>query len=137
MPLRGPRVTHCGRYANVPQRPRILTRGGREPGMATITLHYSPECAACARQAQLTASLDWLGRVALSTASSPIGPVPKGRIVVVDTRDRRVFTGIFATRKICLQVPLFFLYGLLLTLPPVRWLALKDDPGRNGDACEI
>ena len=56
--------------------------------MASITLHYNPECAACARQAQLTASLDWLGRVALSIADSPIGAVPRGRMVVVDTRDR-------------------------------------------------
>ena len=38
MPLRGPRVTHFGRYANVPQRPRILTAGAREPGMASIAL---------------------------------------------------------------------------------------------------
>lgn len=105
--------------------------------MASITLHYNPECSACARQAQLTASLDWLGRVALSTADSPIGAVPKGRIVVVDARDERVFTGIFATRKICLQVPLFFLYGLLLFVPPLRRLAGGNDPGCDGDACEI
>ena len=105
--------------------------------MTAITLHYNPECAACTRQARQTAGLDWLGRIALSTADSPIGAVPKGRIVVVDTRDSRIYTGIYATRKICLQVPLYFLYGLLLTLPAVRWLAGRDDPGCNGDACEI
>ncbi len=105
--------------------------------MANITLHYNPDCATCARLAQRTSRLDWLGRVGLSTASSPLGDPPKGRIVVVDTRDNQVFTGIYATRKVCLQVPLFFVYGLLLSLPPVRWLAGRDNPGCNGDACEI
>ena len=105
--------------------------------MRSITLHYNADCATCARQAQRTASLDWLGRVELSTASSPLGTVPKGSIVVVDTRDNRVFTGVYATRKVCLQVPLFFLYGLLLSLPPIRRLAGRGNEGCDGDACEI
>ena len=39
--------------------------------MASITLHYNPDCATCVRQARRTASLDWLGRVTVSTVSSP------------------------------------------------------------------
>ncbi len=105
--------------------------------MSNITLHYNPECAACTRQARLTARLDWLGRVALSTARSPLGDVPKGQIVVVDARSNRIFTGIYATRKVCLQVPLFFLYGLVLFLPPIRRIAGSGNQGCNGDACEI
>ena len=81
--------------------------------------------------------MDWLGRVALSTANSPLGEVPAGHIVVVDARSNRIFTGIYATRKVCLQVPLFFLYGLVLFLPPIRKIVQKDDRGCNGDACEI
>ena len=84
-----------------------------------------------------TARLDWLGRIALSTASSPLGEVPKGQIVVVDARSNRIFTGIYATRKVCLQVPLFLLYGLVLFLPPIKRLAGGQDEGCNGDACEI
>ena len=105
--------------------------------MSAITLHYNPGCASCSRQALRTARLDWLGRIALSTASSPLGEVPKGQIVVVDARGKRVFSGIYATRKICLQVPLFLLYGLALYLPPIRRLAGGDNQDCNGDACEV
>ena len=95
--------------------------------MSAITLHYNPSCSACSQQARRTARLDWLGRIALSTANSPLGDVPKGQIVVVDARSRRVFTGIYATRKICLQVPFFLLYGLALFLLPIKRLAGGQD----------
>ena len=105
--------------------------------MSRITLHYNAGCAACTRQARRTAGFDWLGRIALSTASSPLGEVPKGQIVVVDARSKCVFSGIYATRKICLQVPLFLLYGLALYLPPIRRLAGGDNQDCNGATCEI
>ena len=40
----------------------------------------------------------------------------------MEKQSSRAFTGVYATRKVCLQVPLFFLYGLALYLPPVRAL---------------
>ena len=43
----------------------------------------------------------------------------------------------YATRKVCRQVPLLFLYGLLLSVPPIRWLAGRGNEGCNGDAYEI
>ena len=89
------------------------------------------------RQASLTARLDWLNRVELRTDESPLGKVPVGEIVVVDKQSSRAFTGVYATRKVCLQVPLFFLYGLALYLPPVRALLGRNKQGCNGDACEI
>ena len=89
------------------------------------------------RQANLTARMDWLNRVELRTDDSPLGAVPVGEIVVVEKESSRAFTGVYATRKACLQVPLFFLYGLALYLPPVRALFGRDKQGCNGDACEM
>ena len=103
----------------------------------TVALFYNPRCPDCVRQANLTASMDWLGRVELRTDDSPLGAVPVGEIVVVEKQSSRAFTGVYATRKVCLQVPLFFLYGLALYLPPVRALFGRDKQGCNGDACEI
>ena len=40
-------------------------------------------------------------------------------------------------RKVCLQVPLLFLYGLALYLPPIRILLGRDKQGCNGDTCQI
>ena len=66
-----------------------------------------------------------------------MGEVPVGEIVVVDERSRRVFTGVYVTRKVCLRIPLLSFYGLLLYIPPIRNLAGKSNPGRNGDACDV
>ena len=49
-----------------------------------------------------------------------MGEVPVGEIVVAGEQSRRVFTGVYATRMVCLRIPLLFLYGLLLYLPPIR-----------------
>ena len=103
----------------------------------TVSLFYNARCPDCVRQAKLTARMDWLGRVELRTDDSPLGKVPVGEIVVVEKESARAFTGVYGTRKVCLQVPLFFLYGLALYLPPIRVLIAKGKPGCNGDACEI
>ena len=63
-----------------------------------VTLFYNADCPNCARQAKRTARLDWLSRVRISTDDSPIGPVPRGEIVVADDESQRVFTGFYATR---------------------------------------
>ncbi len=103
----------------------------------TISLYYNPHCPACVRQATRTAKMDWLGRVELRTDESPLGEVPIGEIVVVEERSHRIFTGISATRKVCLQIPLLFPYGLALSLSPIRRMAGRDKQGCDGDACEI
>ena len=102
-----------------------------------ISLFYNARCPDCVRQAQLTARMDWLGRVELRTDASPLGEVPVGEIVVVEKESSRAFTGVYATRKVCLQVPLLLPYGLALYLPPVRALFGRGKQGCNGDACEI
>ena len=60
-----------------------------------------------------------------------------GEIVVVEKGTKRIFTGIYATRKVCLQIPLLIPCGLLLFLPPVLKMAGRRKMGCNGDACKI
>ena len=103
----------------------------------SITLHYNATCGDCARKAQQTAKLDWLNRVRISTEDSPIGQVPRGQIIVVDNTSQRVFTGIYATRIICMQVPAYFVYGLALFIPPIRNIFDKGMQDCNGDACQV
>ena len=103
----------------------------------TVSFFYNAKCPICVRQAKRTARMDWLGRVALRTDDSPLGAVPVGEIVVVEKRSGRAFTGVYATRKLCLLIPLFLLYGLALYLPPLRMMIGRDKQGCNGDACEI
>ena len=90
-----------------------------------------------AGEAHRTARLDWLRAIELRTDRAPLGEVPVGEIVVVDEQSRRVFTGVYATRMVCLRIPLLFLYGLLLFLPPIRKRVGGAKPGCNGDECEV
>ena len=103
----------------------------------SIRLYYNANCPDCARQAARTGRMDLLDRVEPRTCRSPIGEVPAGEIVVVENRTNRIYTGIFATRKVCLQVPLLIPFGLLLFLPPVLKIAGRRKMGCDGDACEI
>ncbi len=102
-----------------------------------IRLYFNADCPGCARQAARTSRMDWLSRVELRTDVSPLGVVPKGEIVVVERKNGRIFTGAYATRKVCLQVPLLFPYGLVLFVPPFLKIAGRKKMGCNGDACEI
>ena len=102
-----------------------------------LSLHYNPSCPDRARQAKRTARLDWLRAIELRTDRSPLGEVPVGEIVVVDEQRRRVFTGVYATRIVCRRLPLLFLYGLLLYVPPIRKRVGGAKPGCNGDECEV
>ena len=103
----------------------------------SITLYYNADCSDCARLASRTRKLDWLDRIEFSTVDSPIGPVPAGKLVVVEPKTQRTFTGIYATRMTCLQVPAYVLAGLALYIPPIRKFFGRKKPGCNGDACEI
>lgn len=102
-----------------------------------ICLYFNAKCPDCVRQATRTKRLDWLNRVNLRTDESPLGVTPVEEIVVVEESSYRTYTGIFAIRKICLQIPLYYLYGLVLYLPIIRNIAGRDKLGCNGDACEI
>ena len=107
----------------------------------SVSLYYNATCPDCVRQARLTARMDWLGRVALRTDESPLGEVPVGEIVVVETESGRAFTGVYATRKVCLQVPLLYLQraGALPGLRAADPRPVRPRPAwtGNGDGCEI
>lgn len=105
--------------------------------MSSITLYYNAQCPDCRRQAARTARLDWLRRVTISTADAPTGTVPIGEIVVVDEGRQRLYSGVYATRKVCLQVPAYWLLGWLLFLPPLRAWMGRRKPGCNGAQCDM
>ena len=100
------------------------------------TLFYNGECDDCARQAATTSTLDWLNRIGVSTATPPTGELEKGDIVLI-SEDGRAYTSGYATRQICLNIPVYFLLGVLLYLPPLLALASKGKAGCNGDSCDI
>ena len=102
-----------------------------------LTLYYNANCDDCARKAQRTQSLDWFNRVRVSTEESPLGYAPRGEIIVVEDSSQNVYTGIYATRIIGMQVPVYFLYGLALFVPPIRDIFGKGKQGCNGDACQV
>jgi len=104
--------------------------------LTTYTLYHHKDCPECAKQAALTRKLDWLNRIRVSTEIPPTGELEKGEIVLISD-DNKAYTKGYAVRKICLNVPAYFLYGLLLFLPPVLNAASKGKAGCNGDACEI
>lgn len=102
-----------------------------------VSLYHNPSCPDCVRQARRTARLDWFRAIEVRTDRSPLGEVPAGEIVVVDEERRRVYTGVYATRVVCVRIPLLILYGLLLYLPYIRDRIGETKPGCNGDACEV
>lgn len=100
------------------------------------TLFYNEECLDCAKQAASTSRLDWLGRISVSTDIPPTGSLEKGEIVLI-SESGNVFTRGYATRAICLNIPAYFIIGLLLYFPPFLKIASKGKAGCNGDSCEI
>ncbi len=100
------------------------------------TLFYNKDCNDCARQAATTSRFDWLNRINVSTAIPPTGELEKGEIILISD-DGKAYTRGYATRRICLNVPAYFIFGLLLYLPPVLKAASKGKAGCNGDFCEI
>ena len=56
---------------------------------------------------------------------------------MVDDTAQRVFAGVYATRSVCMQVPAYLLYGLVLHIPPLRRILGRGKQRCNGDACEV
>lgn len=100
------------------------------------TLFYNKECSDCEQHAQFTSKLDWLNRVKMSTDIPPTGELEKGEIVVISEQGK-VYTHGYAQRVICLNVPLLFIFGLILLFPPAVRAASKGKAGCNGDSCDI
>ncbi len=99
------------------------------------TLFYHKDCDDCARQAAMTSKLDWFNRIDVSVDVPPTGELEKGEIVLISDRGQAYTRG-YATRKICLNVPVYFLLGLLLFFPPLLNVVSKQKAGCNGEYCD-
>ena len=100
------------------------------------TLYYNKECSDCEQRASVTSKLDWLGRFEISTETPPTGELEKGEVVVISDKSK-VYTEGYAQRVICLNIPVFFIFGLILLLPPIVKAASKGKAGCNGDSCDV
>ena len=105
--------------------------------MSQIRIYRNPDCAKCARYARVHQSLDWLHRVEGSTATPRTGPLRLGEVVVEKLDDGRILRGADAFREICLQIPAYAPFLLLLRLPAVRAFADREMTGCNGEACGL
>lgn len=100
------------------------------------TLYYHKDCQDCAKQGAQTIALDWFNRINLSTEIPPTGELVKGEIALISDKGQ-VFTRGYATRKICLNIPVYFVIGVILYFPPFLKIASKNKAGCNGDVCDI
>ena len=100
------------------------------------TLFYNKDCNDCGRQASTTSMLDWFNRIAVSTDIPPTGELEKGEIVLI-SNDGKAYSGGYATRRICLNVPVYFILGILLYIPPIFKAMSKGKAGCNGDSCDV
>lgn len=105
--------------------------------MSKIKLYYNSDCSDCVKLSMRTKSLDWLRNVELSTDTPATGELDAGEIAVYENKTKKWFTGIYAVRKVCMYVPAYFFYGLLLYIPPIKKITNKSKVGCNGDYCDI
>ena len=100
--------------------------------MKHIIIYRHPGCARCARIARMHERLDWLGRIAVTTAA-PAGhaPVKKGEIIVQDLATGTYLEGLDAVRKIFRQVPLYLPLLPLLRIPALARRADADIRGKK------
>jgi hypothetical protein len=105
--------------------------------MKRIKLFYNTLCSDCAKLAMQTEKLDWFQQIDISTDIPPTGNLPKGEIAVLHYASNKYYTGAYATRKVCMYVPVYFLYGLLLYIPIIKNILNKNKHGCNGIYCEV
>jgi hypothetical protein len=105
--------------------------------MPRYKLHYNEGCPDCVKLARVNARLDWLRRFERTTAPSPNGTPEIGDIHVVDTRTGVIFSGAYATRVVCQNIPLLWPAGLAMAIPAVFRKMEHSKPGCNGDRCSL
>jgi hypothetical protein len=105
--------------------------------MNKLTLFYNPSCNDCEKLARITTKLDWLNCVSISTATPLSGVLSPGEIAILEHSSGKYFTGVYATRKVSLNVPAYYLYGLLLFIPFIKKIVSKNKVGCNGDTCDV
>jgi len=104
--------------------------------MRRIRIYRNPGCPKCARYARLHERLDWFGRVEVSTAVPPTGPLSMGEVVVQEIASGRILQGLEAARRIAREIPAYAPFRLLLRIPALARAADREMRGCSG-SCEI
>ena len=104
--------------------------------MKRIRIYRNPDCAKCARYARLHERLDWFGRVEISTAVPPTGPLAMGEVVVQDLQSGMIAQGVDAARRIAGEIPVYAPFLLLLKVPALARAADQEMRGCGG-ACNL
>jgi predicted DCC family thiol-disulfide oxidoreductase YuxK len=106
-------------------RPELLSRRGQ------LLVIFDGTCAFCQRSIRIVRALDWLRLLPAEdfvTASARDPRVARSALdegIRVQSRDGSMSIGIDAVRAMTLRMPLFAWLGVLLYVPPVRWIGGK------------
>jgi hypothetical protein len=91
--------------------------------MKRVLIYRHPNCERCARFARVHHAVDWMNRIADTTATPPTGPLRMGEIVVEDLTTHRILAGAEALSLVYRQAILYWPLLVLLWIPPTRaWL---------------
>ncbi|HSN17338.1 MAG TPA: hypothetical protein VLV87_03930 [Gammaproteobacteria bacterium] len=104
--------------------------------MKRIRIYRNADCPKCARYARLHQRLDWSGRVEVSTAVPPTGPLAMGEVLVQELDSGRMLRGLEAARRITQVIPVYAPIRLLLRIPALARAADREMRGCSG-ACEL
>ncbi|HET6572081.1 MAG TPA: hypothetical protein VFG68_00640 [Fimbriiglobus sp.] len=105
--------------------------------MHRITIFHHPDCVRCHRIARVNKLFDWLGRLRISTAIPPTGPLQPGEIAVRDDRTGETVQGVRAARRVAGNILAYLPLLPLLYLPPVaRWVDRSVRPCEDG-SCAV
>ena len=105
--------------------------------MRRITIFHHPDCGRCHRIARVHKFFDWLGRVRISTAIPPTGPLQPGEIAVRNDRTGETLQGVRAVRLVAGTIPAYLPVLPLLYLPPVaRWVERSVRPCKD-ESCAV
>lgn len=105
--------------------------------MSRIMLYHNGECGRCRRITRMHRFFDWLGRLNISTAESPVGSLKVGEIAVQCSRSGEVLQGVAAVRKVFRQVPMYWLFLPLLYVPFIARRIDREVRGCEGGACQV
>jgi hypothetical protein len=103
--------------------------------MARYTLHYNSHCVDCRRLAEWNRRLDWLACFDRTTNPSVLGIPEIGDIHVIDHQTQKVYSGAYATKVVCRNIPAYWCVALVLSLPFVFERVARRKPGCNGEHC--
>ena len=105
--------------------------------MKRILIYRHPNCERCARFARLHHAVDWLDRIADTTATPPTGPLRMGEIVVEDLATHHILRGAEALALVYRQAIAYWPLLPLLWIPPLRARLDREVRGCDDGSCQI